>query len=387
VKAVEPVVILPGFLSSGLMNTIERPADVPRGCQQSRSVYQVWLNIPNIVRLRCFHAQMHVIMTVNPNITYTHNEGTNIRGKDWGGTEGIESLSFWAPNQVEIFRVMVETLVELGWVRGTSLRGAPYDWMFPGWHYEEFGFYDELEALVEETYVSNRNQSVHLIGHSMGTLQLLQFLNSRSQAWKDTYVASYIAITPLYIGAPLAIRAILTGVTDIPLVRWYIQTLIRYWGSLHWFNPVPRWTDVPFVSTPDRDYYQHQLGDVYRDAGYPDIAQVYQLAYEQTNKLVHAGVPTHCFVVSGYLTDVSFNYTEGLDNRMRKRPVIHKEDGDGLVPVRSSHSCLEFNPQPDTFVDYPESNHVGILNDPRLLDDLITIVSGGSVRSTHVKKN
>jgi len=377
---IEPLVILPGFLSSALMNTISRPADVPIGCQSSRDVYQIWVNIPNIVRLRCFHNQMSQNLQVerDGNVTYGHAEGSNIRGKDFGNTGGLDTLNFWPPGGgIPVFRAQNDFLESLGWERGVSIRGATYDWTFPGWYYDRFGFYEQLEALIEETFYLNGNKSVHLLGHSMGTLQSLYFLNTRSQAWKDQYIASNIAVTPLYHGAPLAIRAILSGVTNIPLVRWYIQTLIKYWGSLHWFVPNSKWYDpnALFLVTPDREYYLRDMEALFNDAGYPEVATAYPLAYEQTEKMIHPGVEYHCFVVRGVPTDVAFNYTAGFPDPRRgdARPEIIRADGDMLVPFTSAESCKVFSP--NSYHEYAKSNHVGILSDPDYLAALLDIIS------------
>jgi len=373
-------VILPGFLSSAMMNTISRPSDVPFGCQSEREEYQIWVNIPNIVRLRCFHNQMKQDMRVSGgNVTYQHAEGSDIRGKDFGNTGGIDSLSTWTRDDggITIFLTMNDALEELGWERGVSVRAATYDWTFPGWYYHRYGFFDQLQALIEDTYRINGNKSVHLMGHSMGTLQSLYFLNTRSQAWKDTYIASNIAITPLYHGAPLAIRAILSGVTDVPLVRWYLQTLIKYWGSLHWFIPTPKWYDPNqlFLSTPEKDYHLNDLVVMFEDAGWPEIGVAFPIAYEQTAKIEHPNTDYHCFVARGVPTDVAFNYTQGFPDPRRgdTRPEIIRADGDMLVPLSSAQSCLTLNPQ--TYQEYSEINHVSILSDPVFFEHLLEIIS------------
>ena len=46
----------------------------------------------------------------------------------------------------------------------------------------------DFKALVEHSYVTNSNQSVVLLAHSMGSPLSLYFLNLMSQAWKDKHI-------------------------------------------------------------------------------------------------------------------------------------------------------------------------------------------------------
>ena len=53
-----------------------------------------------------------------------------IRAPYFGGTEGIEYLDGTVDHPGEYFAPLVESLVKIGYVRGKSLFGAPYDFRF-----------------------------------------------------------------------------------------------------------------------------------------------------------------------------------------------------------------------------------------------------------------
>ena len=224
------------------MATLEN-ADVPDGCPANSGEYHSWLNLTDQAALRCYK---NMYSRVYFNGTYSMAGGVSIYGKDFGGVEGVDNLA--ANVDVPVFRVMIEALEALGYQRGVNLHGAPYDFTFAGYHYDtpESGYFQALTGLIEETYMRNNNTQVHLLGHSMGTVMLHYFLTTRDAGWKNTHVASYIPIAPVFYGCPFATRALITGITNGDFNKWFLRNLIRGWGSVHWFIPSPRWTPKVF---------------------------------------------------------------------------------------------------------------------------------------------
>jgi len=78
------------------------------------------------------------------------------------------------------------SLIPLGYSRNEDIRGAPYD--FRKAPNEMQDWMVDFKALVEHSYVTNSNQSVVLLAHSMGSPLSLYFLNLMTQAWKDQHV-------------------------------------------------------------------------------------------------------------------------------------------------------------------------------------------------------
>lgn len=54
-------------------------------------------------------------------------------------------------------------------------------------------------------------QPVHLLGHSMGCNYILYFLNRQSQAWKERYIQSFIALGAPWGGAVKSLRVLASG--------------------------------------------------------------------------------------------------------------------------------------------------------------------------------
>jgi len=79
-------------------------------------------------------------------------------------------------------------------------------------------YFAAVANLTERTYSVNK-QRVVLIGHSLGNLYLLYFLNHQSQKWKDTYVQSFISIGGPYGGSVKSMRLFASGKTKKLLIR------------------------------------------------------------------------------------------------------------------------------------------------------------------------
>ena len=80
---------------------------------------------------------------------------------------------------------------------------------------DELGDYiKDLQALIEDTYYSNGNTPVVLLGHSMGNPMTLYLLNHMTQEWKDKFVKSFISLAGVWGGAMKPIRLMISGKFD-----------------------------------------------------------------------------------------------------------------------------------------------------------------------------
>ena len=59
---------------------------------------------------------------------YSNADGVKIRVPGFGGTDNVEYLDTF--NVIFYLRGFVEYFVERGYVRGNTIRTAPYDWRF-----------------------------------------------------------------------------------------------------------------------------------------------------------------------------------------------------------------------------------------------------------------
>ena len=70
----------------------------------------------------------------------------------------------------------------------------------------QLGFFDALKNLVEEAVNSNGGQPAVIVGHSMGCLVTLFFLNPQLPAWRAKYVAAFVSVSAPYLGSVTALK-------------------------------------------------------------------------------------------------------------------------------------------------------------------------------------
>jgi len=284
--------------------------------------------------------------------------------------DGVIDITKFA--EVPLMEGMIDAFEAIGYQRDVSFRAATYDWTFTGNVYADDDgiqpLYALLKGLIEETYRLNGNKRVNLMGHSMGTYQCHWFLTSGyvNSTWKAQYLKNMIDITPIYKGAGLSHRAMLTGLTPLPLVKFYLRNLVSNWGSVHFFLPF-NWPNQTFVITDEKTYTETDTEQLYRDADKAHVSSAYQPAHAVTQQMQLHGVPYHCFIGTNLTTEVGADYRGTRAPRFwYQTPVSIPGDGDLLVPTHSSRSCQELGPQ--TFASYPGINHLAMLNHPPFVD-------------------
>lgn len=120
---------MPGDGGSQLDAKLDKP-DVPHYfCYQKTTDYfNLWLNLELLVPfvIDCWVDNMKLIYD-NVSRTTHNNEGVDIQVPGFGDTNSVEYVD---PSHLPIsgyFNVLAEKLVEVGYKRNVSLRGAPYD--------------------------------------------------------------------------------------------------------------------------------------------------------------------------------------------------------------------------------------------------------------------
>jgi len=126
--------------------------------------------------------------------------------------------------------------VESGYVRGVSLRGAPYDFRYAP-HSQAF-YFTRLRQLVEETWALNGRRRVVLLAHSMGGLYAAYFLARQPADWKDRYVEALITVNTPWAGQPHAV-IIASGVVA--------RTAGGEWGLHHKFEDIETVLEKSFL--------------------------------------------------------------------------------------------------------------------------------------------
>jgi len=324
---------------------------------------------------------------------YSNTEGVQIRPTDFGGIEGVAYLDYKFGIPIiftSYYASVIKSLEEIGYVAGQNLHGAPYDWRIPAPFIGTVGWYSMLQQLIETTSQANGNLPVHIITHSMGGPTGLYFLNNMPQAWKDTYVASFIPIAGPWTGSPKALRAVLSGDNfglsfagiDV-LSKIRIRNIARQSGGV--MELVPNvdlnTANTTFVTVQGTNYSIADFPALFKVAGTPASVPVYENTQTIVQDLVAPNVPVHCLYGLGVATEIFYDYT---DANFDKDPVIYDNDlGDGTVPLYSLQECQRWQHTQSQSVTVNEFNlrgHSDILKDDEFLQYLLGIVTNNSTR-------
>jgi hypothetical protein len=92
---------------------------------------------------------------------------------------------------------------------GKTLFAAPFDWRTPSTSQAEF--FAKLQKLVETVSKQHGGTKVSLWAFSFGPQYALSFLHRMSQSWKDQYIDSFVASSPVWSGAPAALASFVNG--------------------------------------------------------------------------------------------------------------------------------------------------------------------------------
>lgn len=129
--------------------------------------------------------------------------------------------------KVNYFSELVTALLDTDEYRGeaavlpANLVALPYDWRIgPTGLEQRYQYFSKLKSTIEELYkdkpLIKPATPVVIIAHSMGNRVTQYFLEwikndpSAGQDWIDKHIERYIAVSPPWIGAPLAIRLLST---------------------------------------------------------------------------------------------------------------------------------------------------------------------------------
>jgi len=155
------------------------------------------------------HLKLLLVFLIRDSRQSRNIAGVETRVQGWGNTDSVEyldpSLSAWAIGDVGNYMSdLVKYFVKLGYVRGDTIRAAPYDFRF-GPQSQQI-YFDKLRMLIEETFVKSDSKRVSLVTHSMGGLLCLYFLQSQSQEWLQQYVHSFIPLNTPWRGAVILLN-------------------------------------------------------------------------------------------------------------------------------------------------------------------------------------
>ena len=300
------------------------------------------------------------------------------------------------------FLQIINALKGVGYKAGQTLFGAPYDWRMSVdvlMRTDVLGTNNtwsvDLTLLIERV-VNSTGQKAHLVTHSMGGPTILYFLNTKTLAWKDRYVQTFVPIAGPFAGTVKALKAMVSGDNmgfQVPLLDWSllseadIARNFRQSGAAAYVSPdYDYYGDQVFVSTATRNYTSSEFRQMFLDIGSPLSAELWDRKKDLISDLVHPQVNSYCLYGYNIKTEIHLSYPNGFPSDPKKvnRPIADFSDmGDGTVPLFSLIECknwlnVEHTSHAVNCREYNLTGHSQILKDEELQLDLLEIVTGRS---------
>jgi len=183
--------------------------------------------------------------------------------------ETIHGIMYLDPGAITnalsyVFGPLVESLWDLGY-DDTSLRAGPYDWRVPPCYLESRdGYFTKLKEKIDDMFESNNQKKVVIVAHSLGTRCTHYFLRfcerHFGRAWISEHIHTWVAVGPLFLGAPKSVRATISG-ERMGLEAFLFEDegvlLSRGCGSSAWMFPYV----TPDYSFDDYVYRKNESGE------------------------------------------------------------------------------------------------------------------------------
>ncbi|XP_056454893.1 phosphatidylcholine-sterol acyltransferase [Gadus chalcogrammus] len=333
-----PLIIVPGNLGNRMEAKIDKPTLVHWMCyKKTQDWFPLWidLNMFMPIGVDCWIDNIRLVYNSSTRRS-TNSPGVEVRVPGFGQTHSIEHLDIH--RLAGYFHTMVQHLVNMGYARNETVRGAPYDWRLAPNENEEY--LSKLKGLVEEMY-DQYQRPVLLLGHSMGCHYVLYFLNQQPQAWKDKFIKGFISLGAPWGGAIKTLRVMASGENDgIPMIsNQKIREEQRMVTSNPWMLPfVDVWPkDHVFISTPNASYTNQDYQQFFSDLDFEDGWNMWEDTKNLTSALQAPGVEVWCMYGVGLLTPVSYVYDDTYPD---SDPVEYVyDDGDNTVDTLSMSQC------------------------------------------------
>eukprot|EP00938_MAST-03A_sp_MAST-3A-sp1_P002951 g2951.t1 len=366
-----PVVIIPGDGSNQLEAKLNKPTTKHFYCSKKSDWYRIWLSASQLLpgEIDCWADNIRLVVDEQTGLA-ENSPGISFRVPDWGTTSGFEQLDPSIPlHGSAAFYYMVKALVEAGYERNVTLRGAPYDFRYtPDANDGAYG--KALKTLIENTVEAQGGVPATIVTHSMGGLQGLYFLQSQDDVWKSKYIKRWIPISAPLIGAAKEFRLFATGDNEgLPVQTSSIRDEQRSYETNLWLSPRDQPSTV-FARTDEKNYTTDNYEEFFNDIGYSkgEIVRKRVTALIP-NVSAGPGVDVHCLYSTGVDTPFSFYYKDG---DFSKTPVTTNSDGDGTVHASSLEFCNQWSNTAVT--TFSGIDHSGMITDATVIKKVVEII-------------
>lgn len=321
------------------------------------------------------------------NGTINNNEGLSTIVPDMG------AMIFESPEMT----TLINGLVALGYVPGSSLFGASYD--FRKICSDISLFQASFVSLVENTVILNGSKAI-IISHDLGSTVINYVLASLDKAWKDKYIQCSIMFSPVIGGLPKSLRTILSG-DNIPTENKqnsYIRDASMNFAGLQLMLPAPEvFGQRPLLKYRQVDYTASDISQLLNicssTLNIKDTATIYDKLVRpfQIKSLEAPHVPVYVLAGINLDTESNYLYNDTLIDRPNKNTPYYKSNlpyeteytfpsmynGDGSVPkfiLEYPKTWSDKQTEPVFFKFYERAEHVKILSMSEPVTDVLEIV-------------
>ncbi|XP_075433207.1 phosphatidylcholine-sterol acyltransferase [Ascaphus truei] len=373
-----PVMLVPGCFGNQLEAKLDKEESVNWMCYlKTDDYFTVWLNLNMFLPLGvdCWIDNIRVVYNKTTRMA-SNAPGVDIHVPGFGQTYSVEYLD--KSKLAGYLHTLVQNLVNNGYVRDETVRAAPYDWRIAPNGQKEY--FQKLKLLIEQMS-EEYDKPVFIIGHSLGNLYLLYFLNRQPQEWKDKYVKGFISLGAPWGGAVKPLLVLMSGDTHgIPMVsNIKIREEQRMTTTNPWMLPTNlAWPESHvFISTPSYNYTYRDYQRLFHDIGFEDGWYMWDDTKGLLEGLPPPGVEVYCIYGTGIPTPETYVYGEGFPNEPPLE--ISYSDGDDTVHKRSMELCKRWNNQQKEKVHVIELNgmdHLSMVFSNRTLNIINDILLG-----------
>jgi len=372
-----PVILVPGLGGSTILG---HHTGVNAAQGRTRTL---WVGLHMIADMKM--SRYPLALKYDAELNEFNNEITNLNTtiRDFGGVNGMKIIDAGVFAKMKaVQRIYLEDVVESletrGYRIGQDLRGAPYDFRRIGDQKVRTQFYKDLQKLIEDTYEMNGQTRVHLTGHSLGGILSMNFLNTfmgDNQTWKDKYIESYTSVAAPFLGAPKALKTMLSGDNlGIKLMNEaYLAQLTSSFSCMLWMMPhvhsdkqaiTPRSAINNFISVGEQTYNNTQpaIADLFskfkRDS---NLMTAFEKQIFPLYNMSHPKVNINCIYGYNVATEINYDYKTA-----HAQPLITYGNGDGTVPLESLQFCEQWGAEDENYTlnirEFEHASHGGILS-------------------------
>mmetsp|Transcript_18953 Transcript_18953/g.60149 ORF Transcript_18953/g.60149 Transcript_18953/m.60149 type:complete len:554 (+) Transcript_18953:414-2075(+) len=376
-----PVVLVPGIGGSRIQARIPgHRSDWECLVQQffQKDWFDLWFDVTEIIpgSVGCFQANVELKWDVWRH-EYLDN-GVQTRLVDFGDVDGVRCVVPAMESTctlTEVFSKLVYKLEQMGYVAGSNLHGAPYDWRTgPAYWMKPGGAFSQLKRLVEQTVQLNSGRKAVLVAASEGAPYTLWFLNNYvTPDWKEQFIDSFVPIAGSFGGSIQSLRMILAGYLwgiNSQSLPWIDASILaevsRTFGGVTWALPqtIPgHLEDWTVVETPHRAWKASEITRMLHEVDLHVTADIYN-STKRYRTYSAPGVRTYCFYGAGLPTPRTLQY-RSEDVYDPAALGYDETDGDGAVMLDSLNLCdawAEADPELYTVVRLTNATHVGTIH-------------------------